>query len=61
MALAAKVAIISRCAPGIDARGLHKTNLAALRDALQAVACDGSHLPQRRLPGRPAWVTSSAR
>ena len=41
MALATKVAIISRCAPGIDARGLHKTNLAALRDALQAVACDG--------------------
>ena len=41
MALATKVAIISRCAPGIDARGLHKTNLAALRDALQTVACDG--------------------
>ncbi|MGI9183987.1 MAG: ribonuclease HII [Solirubrobacteraceae bacterium] len=42
MAVAAKVSIISRCAPGIDARGLHKTNLAALRDALQAVACEGS-------------------
>jgi ribonuclease HII len=37
--VAAKVAIISRCAPGIDARGLHVTNLAALRDALQRVAC----------------------
>ena len=41
MAVAAKVAIVSRCAPGIDARGLHKTNLAALRDALAQVACDG--------------------
>ncbi len=37
--IAAKVAIVSRCAPGIDARGLHKTNLAALRDALSRVAC----------------------
>jgi ribonuclease HII len=41
LALAAKVAIVSRCAPGIDDRGLHKTNLAALRDALRQVACDG--------------------
>jgi ribonuclease HII len=39
--LAARVAVISRCAPGIDARGLHVTNLAALRDALVRVACDG--------------------
>lgn len=38
---AAKVAIVSRCAPGIDARGLHVTNLAALRDALAVAACDG--------------------
>jgi ribonuclease HII len=28
--LAADVAVVSRCAPGIDRRGLHKTNLAAL-------------------------------
>jgi ribonuclease HII len=40
--LAAKVAVVTRCAPGIDARGLHKTNLAALRDALQRVACEGA-------------------
>jgi ribonuclease HII len=39
--IATKVAIVSRCAPGIDARGLHKTNLAALRDALAQVACEG--------------------
>ena len=38
--IAAKVAIVTRCAPGIDARGLHVTNLAALRDALAKVACD---------------------
>ncbi len=39
--IATKVAIVSRCAPGIDARGLHVTNLQALRDALRVVACDG--------------------
>jgi ribonuclease HII len=38
---AARIAIVSRCAPGIDRRGLHVTNLAALRDALARVACDG--------------------
>ncbi|MGH2871682.1 MAG: ribonuclease HII [Solirubrobacteraceae bacterium] len=41
LSLAARVCVVSRCAPGIDARGLHRTNLAALRDALKAVACDG--------------------
>ncbi len=39
--VAADVAVISRCAPGIDRRGLHVTNLAALRDALSRVARDG--------------------
>jgi ribonuclease HII len=39
--LATKVAIVSRCAPGIDARGLHRTNLAALHDALARVGCPG--------------------
>lgn len=38
---AAHVAVVSRCAPGIDRRGLHKTNLAALRDALARVARPG--------------------
>ena len=38
---ATKVSIVSRCARGIDARGLHKTNLAALRDALIGVARPG--------------------
>jgi ribonuclease HII len=38
---AAKVVVVSRCAPGIDSRGLHVTNLAALHDALARVACPG--------------------
>jgi ribonuclease HII len=38
---AARVAVVSRCAPGIDRRGLHVTNLAALRDALVRVARPG--------------------
>jgi ribonuclease HII len=41
LSVAARVCIVTRCAPGIDARGLHKTNLAALRDALRQVACEG--------------------
>jgi ribonuclease HII len=39
--LAVKVSVVSRCAPGIDERGLHVTNLAALRDALRNVARSG--------------------
>jgi ribonuclease HII len=38
---AARVAVVSRCARGIDARGLHKTNIAALREALLKVARPG--------------------
>ena len=38
---AARVAVVSRCARGIDERGLHVTNLAALRDALIRVARPG--------------------
>jgi ribonuclease HII len=37
---AARVAIVCRCVRGIDERGLHKTNLAALRDATRAVTRD---------------------
>jgi ribonuclease HII len=39
--VAAKVVVVSRCAPGIDSRGLHVTNLAALGEALQKVARPG--------------------
>jgi len=38
---ALKVSVVSRCVRGIDGRGLHRTNLAALRDALQRVARPG--------------------
>ena len=36
--VAARVAVVSRGPRGIDARGLHKTNLAALRESLLKVA-----------------------
>ena len=54
--VAARVAVVSRCAQGIDARGLHVTNLAALRDALLLVArpgcvCLSDGFPLRGLPG----------
>jgi ribonuclease HII len=39
---ATKVSIVSRCVRGIDGRGLHRTNLAALRDALLRVARPGT-------------------
>jgi ribonuclease HII len=38
---AARSTIASRCVGGIDARGLHVTNLEALRAALLSVACAG--------------------
>jgi ribonuclease HII len=38
MRAAARSVIVSRCVRGIDARGLHKTNLEALRTALLRVA-----------------------
>ena len=38
---ATRVAVTSRCVRGIDERGLHKTNLAALRDVLTRVGCPG--------------------
>jgi ribonuclease HII len=39
---AARSVIVSRCVRGIDGRGLHNTNLEALRTALLRVARDGS-------------------
>jgi ribonuclease HII len=38
---ATAVAITSRCVRGIDERGLHKTNLAALSDVLRRVGVEG--------------------
>ena len=40
MRAAARSAVVSRCVRGIDGRGLHVTNLAALRAALLRVACE---------------------
>ena len=34
---ATRVSVVSRCARGIDERGLHNTNLAALRDAMRVL------------------------
>jgi ribonuclease HII len=39
---ATKIHIVSRCVRGIDGRGLHRTNLSALRDALIGVARPGA-------------------
>jgi ribonuclease HII len=60
---AANVSVVSRCVRGIDERGLHKTNLAALRDALVnvtqnlragSVQCltDGFPVPEIGVPQR---------
>jgi ribonuclease HII len=40
--VATRVAVTSRCVRGIDERGLHKTNLAALSSVLRRVACEGA-------------------
>src|SRR5437764_13515734 len=42
MSAAARAAIVVRCPRGIDARGLHVTNLEALRSALGGLGCDGA-------------------
>jgi ribonuclease HII len=39
---AARSTIVTRCVRGIDSRGLHVTNLEALRSALLSVACEGA-------------------
>jgi ribonuclease HII len=57
---AVRVAVTSRCVRGIDARGLHKTNLAALSDTLRRVAVpeclclsDGFPVPATGFEQRP--------
>lgn len=42
LAVASRVAVTARCAPGIDGRGLHVTNLNALADCLARVAVPGA-------------------
>jgi len=41
MRIATRVVVTSRCVRGIDSRGLHKTNLAALSDCLRRVGVPG--------------------
>ena len=48
---AARSVIVSRCVGGIDSRGLHNTNLEALRTALLRVARAGERVPGGRVPG----------
>jgi ribonuclease HII len=57
---AARVAVTVRCVRGIDARGLHVTNLAALARSLERVAVpgaicltDGFPVPSCAVPHRP--------
>jgi ribonuclease HII len=57
---AVKVNIVSRCVRGIDGYGLHRTNLAALREALMGVArpdtlclIDGFPVPEFGFEQRP--------
>jgi ribonuclease HII len=57
---AVKISVVSRCVRRIDGRGLHKTNLAALSEALARVArpgclclIDGFAVPDFGFPQRP--------
>ncbi len=63
LSTAVRVTVVSRCVAGIDSRGLHKTNLAALRDAIRGVTdgvegevqclIDGFAVPEFERPQRP--------
>jgi len=63
LSTASRVTVVSRCVQGIDSRGLHKTNLAALRDAIRGVTSgvpdevicliDGFAVPEFERPQRP--------
>ncbi len=63
LSTASRVTVVSRCVTGIDSRGLHKTNLAALRDAIRGVTSgvsgevicliDGFAVPEFERPQRP--------
>ncbi len=63
--IATRVAVVSRSAGGIDRRGLHKTNLAALRESLLKVArpgciCLSDGFPVGDLEGYRAARSSTA-
>jgi ribonuclease HII len=60
---ALRITVVSRCVSGIDEKGLHRTNLAALRDAIRGVTqglegeveclIDGFAVPEFERPQRP--------
>ena len=57
--IATRVAVTSRCVRGIDERGLHVTNLAALSRRAEARGAGRLPVPVGRLPGaRPRGSTS---
>ena len=60
MRTALHVATVSRCARGIDERGLHVTNLAALRDALARVARPGCICLSDGFPVNEVWPDQRA-
>lgn len=68
LAVAERVVVTARCAPGIDARGLHVTNLQALADCLARVSVpeakclsDGFRLGSRCAVPHEAVVGGDAR
>ena len=65
---AVRVSVTSRCVRGIDERGLHKTNLAALSDTLRRVGVEGGiHLsdgfpvPADRASSSATWSAATRR
>ena len=59
MSAAARASIVVRCPRGIDSRGLHVTNIEALRSALRGLGCsqalclvDGFRIPDLELDHR---------
>ena len=58
--VALEVAVVSRCVRGIDARGLHVTNLGALRDALSRVVRPGCICLSDGFPVGEMWPDQRA-
>jgi ribonuclease HII len=57
---AARVAVVSRCVPMLDSRGLHVTNLAALGRCLERVAVPGAACLSDGFPIRDCGVRHQA-
>jgi ribonuclease HII len=58
--VATRVAVTSRCVRGIDERGLHNTNLAALSDMLRRVGCAGALCLSDGFPVPPTGLEQRA-